>query len=59
VGDVLYGGAPLAGLTRQALHARRLAFHHPLTDVPLAFESAPPADLRAAIETLGLSTISE
>jgi len=51
--DTLYGGAPLAGLTRQALHARRLAFAHPVTDTPLAFESAPPADLQAAMAQLG------
>ncbi|MDR0458780.1 MAG: RluA family pseudouridine synthase, partial [Burkholderiaceae bacterium] len=52
-GDTLYGGAPQAGLARQALHARRLAFAHPITDAPLAFESVPPADLRAAIAELG------
>jgi 23S rRNA pseudouridine1911/1915/1917 synthase len=59
VADALYGGAPLAGLTRQALHARRLAFAHPVTDAALAFESALPADLRVAAVQLGwaLNTI--
>jgi 23S rRNA pseudouridine1911/1915/1917 synthase len=54
IGDALYGGAPLAGLTRQALHARRLVFAHPLTDAPLAFESAPPADFNEAMTALAL-----
>ena len=31
VGDTLYGGAPAAGMQRQALHAFRLAFAHPVT----------------------------
>ena len=30
VGDALYGGAPALGLARQALHAARLAFAHPV-----------------------------
>jgi len=29
---------------RHALHARRLAFRHPLDDRPLTFEAPPPAD---------------
>jgi 23S rRNA pseudouridine1911/1915/1917 synthase len=59
--DALYGGAPLAGLTRQALHARRLALAHPITETALAFESALPADLRAVLTQLGwvLNTIPE
>jgi 23S rRNA pseudouridine1911/1915/1917 synthase len=48
VADALYGGRPLLGMTRQALHARRLAFRHPVTGAELAFESALPADLAAA-----------
>lgn len=54
VGDALYGGAPAAGLSRQALHAWRLAFVHPVTGVPLAFQAPLPADLRAAWEAWGL-----
>ena len=51
VGDVLYGGKPAHGLTRQALHAARLAFAHPADDRPMSFEAAMPADLaRAWIE---------
>ena len=62
VGDPLYGRrytnklaaiAPLAAaLGRQALHAARLDFVHPITGARLAFASAPPPDLQALIEAL-------
>jgi 23S rRNA pseudouridine1911/1915/1917 synthase len=58
VGDPVYGGRmrPLAGAAaglqqalqnfrRQALHAQRLQFVHPLTGRPRRFEAPPPADL--------------
>jgi 23S rRNA pseudouridine1911/1915/1917 synthase len=48
VGDRLYGGRALFGLQRQGLHAERLAFAHPVSGRPLAFERALPADLAAA-----------
>jgi 23S rRNA pseudouridine1911/1915/1917 synthase len=48
VADVLYGGRPALGMARQALHATRLAFEHPVSGRPLAFESAFPADFAAA-----------
>jgi 23S rRNA pseudouridine1911/1915/1917 synthase len=54
VGDALYGGAPAVGLSRQALHAFRLAFVHPVTQAPMEFRSAPPADLAQALQTWGL-----
>jgi 23S rRNA pseudouridine1911/1915/1917 synthase len=54
VGDALYGGAPAAGLSRQALHAFRLAFVHPVTQAALEFRSPPPADLRQALQAWGL-----
>jgi 23S rRNA pseudouridine1911/1915/1917 synthase len=50
VADALYGGAAAFGLARQALHAARLAFAHPATAAPLAFEAPLPDDLRAAWE---------
>jgi 23S rRNA pseudouridine1911/1915/1917 synthase len=37
---------------RQALHAHRLAFRHPLTGTPLAFEAPLPEDLTALVERL-------
>lgn len=46
--DVLYGGAPALGLTRQALHAARLSFTHPITGEPLVLTAPRPADLAAA-----------
>jgi 23S rRNA pseudouridine1911/1915/1917 synthase len=54
VADALYGGAPAAGLERQALHAFRLAFAHPVTGASLAFHAPLPADLRAAWAAWGL-----
>lgn len=55
VADTVYGGVPAAGLSRQALHAVRLAFTHPVTGVPLAFEAPLPADLEAALSAWGVS----
>ncbi len=56
VGDPLYGADPTLsarlGLTRQGLHARRLAFSHPATGEPVAFESSYPPDLAHALEVL-------
>jgi len=56
VGDTLYGGHAHAGFARQALHAWRLELAHPASGAPLAFESAPPADLLALLASLGLPT---
>ena len=39
-------------ITRQALHAWKLAFVHPATGKPVSFESPLPADLAALLETL-------
>jgi 23S rRNA pseudouridine1911/1915/1917 synthase len=65
VGDPVYGGrrrlvagataalnAALKGFQRQALHARRLAFHNPLSGEPLAFEAPLPADFQALLAAL-------
>ncbi|MGH8805148.1 MAG: RluA family pseudouridine synthase [Polaromonas sp.] len=54
VADELYGGVVAGGLRRQALHACRLAFEHPITGAMMEFRSLPPADLQAAIAGLGL-----
>ena len=48
VGDKLYGGRAQFGLQRQGLHAERLAFAHPLSGQPLAFECPLPPDLTQA-----------
>jgi 23S rRNA pseudouridine1911/1915/1917 synthase len=48
VGDQMYGGHPALGLLRQALHAARLGFMHPLTGQALCFDVEPPTDLAQA-----------
>ncbi len=54
VSDVLYGGLMAGGLKRQALHACRLAFPHPVTGVAMSFNASPPEDFLLAIANLGL-----
>jgi 23S rRNA pseudouridine1911/1915/1917 synthase len=54
LGDGLYGGQPLAGMQRQALHAWRLAFVHPFTGQELVWTSPMPADMQQALAQLGL-----
>jgi 23S rRNA pseudouridine1911/1915/1917 synthase len=54
VGDPLYGGAPAAGMQRQALHALQLAFTHPVTGEALGFRAPAPADFQAALAAWGL-----
>ena len=65
VGDPLYAGRQWRNLTdpehvaacrnfpRQALHAARLGFTHPVTGEAMDFESEPPADIRDLIRALG------
>jgi 23S rRNA pseudouridine1911/1915/1917 synthase len=48
VADAVYGGAPALGMQRQALHAVRLAFHHPVCGEAMTFDAAPPGDFAAA-----------
>jgi 23S rRNA pseudouridine1911/1915/1917 synthase len=48
IADTLYGGRPLLGLQRQALHAAELAFDHPVEGRALTFQSALPPDLAQA-----------
>ncbi len=52
VADAVYGGAPALGMARQALHAMRLAFAHPIGGQAMVFEAPAPADLAAAWQTL-------
>jgi 23S rRNA pseudouridine1911/1915/1917 synthase len=49
-GDVTYGGKSRYGLSRQFLHAHRLAFTHPTSRERLEFTSELPADLADALE---------
>ncbi len=48
VADMLYGGKPLLGLQRQALHATELRLAHPISRAALRFECLPPPDFAAA-----------
>ncbi|MFW6204268.1 MAG: RluA family pseudouridine synthase, partial [Actinomycetota bacterium] len=54
VGDLTYGADPTLaerlGLTRQWLHAVRLAFEHPATGERVEYSSPYPADLRRALD---------
>ena len=65
VGDPVYGGRlmlpsgiddalarTLHDFRRQALHARRLAFNHPVSGEPLEFDAPLPADLQRLIDQL-------
>lgn len=65
VGDPLYGGGlklpraagpalveALRGFQRQALHAERLEFTHPVSGKTLAFAAERPADMNALIDAL-------
>ncbi len=54
VGDTLYGGSAAAGLQRQALHAFRLAFVHPVTGEAMEFRAGLPEDMSQALRTWGL-----
>ncbi len=48
-GDPEYGTAGMFGLTRQFLHATRLAFPHPITGEPVEINSPLPEDLLEAL----------
>ncbi len=50
VGDVLYGGEPGGSLQRQALHAFRLAFQHPVTGQVMEFRAPVPPDMLQALD---------
>ncbi|MGB0954437.1 MAG: 23S rRNA pseudouridine(1911/1915/1917) synthase RluD [Panacagrimonas sp.] len=65
VGDALYGGRLARGkglseqlrqqllkFPRQALHARRLSFDHPVSKQPLSFTAEMPDDMNALLQLL-------
>jgi 23S rRNA pseudouridine1911/1915/1917 synthase len=62
IGDTIYRGRRGLALkfpreappiSRQALHARSLAFRHPRSGERVLFESGPPEDLRSFLDWLG------
>jgi 23S rRNA pseudouridine1911/1915/1917 synthase len=61
-GDAQYGGGPCGqrlGLARQFLHARKLAFTHPVTGATVLCESNQPADLHQASEAASREPVSD
>ena len=54
VSDEVYAGAAAGGMQRQALHACRLAFQHPMTGAAMTFTLPPPPDFLDAVKNLGL-----
>jgi 23S rRNA pseudouridine1911/1915/1917 synthase len=61
-GDGQYGGAICGkrlGLTRQFLHAAKLAFKHPSTGAPVVCESNLPVDLHHASEAAAREPVSD
>ncbi|MGD9774506.1 RluA family pseudouridine synthase [Diaphorobacter sp.] len=54
VADTLYGGSCGGPMQRQALHAFRLAFRHPVTDESMEFRVPLAEDMRLALDFWGL-----
>ena len=48
IGDYLYN-PDMERIGRQALHAWKLAFAHPISKVPLTFETPLPEDMKAVM----------
>jgi len=46
LGDTLYNGPVVNGLSRQALHAKSIAFIHPTKNTPMEFFADIPSDLK-------------
>ena len=55
VGDTLYGGSIHALMPRQALHAERLSFDHPMSGQAMDFLSPLPADFQSLRQAWSLS----
>ena len=55
VGDSLYGGQIQPLMPRQALHAERLSFDHPVTGQALDFQSPLPVDFESLRQAWSLS----
>ena len=55
VGDSLYGGQIQPLMPRQALHAERLSFDHPITGQALDFQSPLPVDFESLRQAWSLS----
>ena len=59
LGDPVYGIVlPEIPLRRQFLHAHRLGFAHPITNIPLVFNSRLPCDLSKVLQQIGSPSTS-
>lgn len=52
IGDSLYGGSNTDLLQRQALHAYKLSFRHPISGKPITIQAPLPDDMSTLLETL-------
>lgn len=52
VGDPIYNRKPTLLIKRQALHAKKLALNHPLTQERLSFETSLPHDMNDLLDHL-------
>jgi len=55
--DTLYGGSHTVNLQRQALHAYKLGFLHPMTGESMQFHRPLPSDMQQALSEWGLSEV--
>jgi 23S rRNA pseudouridine1911/1915/1917 synthase len=55
--DALYGGIAALGLARQALHAARLSFAHPIDGAGMSLKATLPADLATAWSQVGTADL--
>ncbi len=53
VADAVYGGSPQYAMGRQALHATRLAFAHPVTGQHVQLDAPLPPDMAQAVAPWG------
>ena len=58
LGDALYAGPMQMGIARQALHAMRLSFDHPVSGQALCFEAPLPPDMAQLLVDLKLTLLS-
>lgn len=56
VGDDLYGGRPLSGMERHALHCSDMHFFHPVKEEYITVTAGMPADMHQAVVALVTET---
>ena len=56
VGDKIYGRADGIAFRRQALHAERLEFYHPVTNKKMKLTAPMPADMKDLIDKLRMTS---